>query len=436
MLGGASAAGPIANAALHLLALILIALVLRMGAATPNAGAAAFPLRLLAAAALLIILQLVPLPLALWSHLPGRASVIEALTLSKAPPVWLPLSLAPDATIASLLALLPPLAMLLAVHASSDLGRTRMLATLVAVAGVSLLLGVSQRAGSPTSPLYLYHFTNRGSAVGLFANRNHLGTMLLCALPFLTALTPDDCAHRGTRAIMIAVAAIILAGGVVIVGSVAAIAMLPPVILVCAVLFLHGRRRMRWAWATPTILIVSLLTGAAALRLHGDGEEPGAASQHRSVIVPTTLHAARDFFPVGSGGGSFVLVYPFYEDHEAATPEYVNHAHSDYAEVALDYGLAGLAIIAAALVFWATRVIPVWRIDGIDGARARAALVALGIVAVASLVDYPMRTAALAALAGAATALLTPPRRRVATRPEDVPTRDTSLRISLMADKI
>ena len=62
------------------------------------------------AIALLFLVQLVPLPPALWTQLPGRSFVAGGLRLLGLPPPWLPISLSPYDTLASALTLLPPLA--------------------------------------------------------------------------------------------------------------------------------------------------------------------------------------------------------------------------------------------------------------------------------------------------------------------------------------
>ena len=59
------------------------------------------------------LIQLVPLPPSIWTALPGRAPVADGFRLLGQPLPWLPMSLAPARTVASLLWLLPALAVLL-----------------------------------------------------------------------------------------------------------------------------------------------------------------------------------------------------------------------------------------------------------------------------------------------------------------------------------
>ncbi len=60
----------------------------------------------------LVLLQLIPLPPAVWSALPGRGMVVQGYALLGQSLPWLPLSLAPYETMASALWLLPPLAVI------------------------------------------------------------------------------------------------------------------------------------------------------------------------------------------------------------------------------------------------------------------------------------------------------------------------------------
>ena len=110
LLLGGSTRGIWGNMALQLLAIALLAWAVLSPAREPWPQQAR-PLVLVAVAGLLLILlQLVPVPPVLWSGLPGRGGVAEGYTLLGAPLPWLPLSLNPYGSLASSLALLPPIA--------------------------------------------------------------------------------------------------------------------------------------------------------------------------------------------------------------------------------------------------------------------------------------------------------------------------------------
>jgi O-antigen ligase len=149
------------------------------------------------------------------------------------------------------------------------------------------------------------------------------------------------------------------------------------------------------------------VTGGLWLALADDKPAPGGEQQQRPFIIATTLQAASDHFPAGSGGGSFLRVYQHYEDPAEASPQYRNHAHNDYAEVLLEYGALGALLILAVIGWWARQAQVAWRGQGPGFAEARAGVIMLGILLVHSAVDYPLRTGALALLATAAAVLST-----------------------------
>jgi O-antigen ligase len=109
--------------------------------------------------------------------------------------------------------------------------------------------------------------------------------------------------------------------------------------------------------------------------------------------------------PLGSGLGSFRSVYRLYERPEQVTTTYVVHAHNDYAELALELGVAGIAVILLFLAWWAASVWRSWSSPE-GGPFSRAAAVASGAILVHSLVDFPLRTAAVSASFAMCLALL------------------------------
>ena len=103
-------------------------------------------------------------------------------------------------------------------------------------------------------------------------------------------------------------------------------------------------------------------------------------------------------WPVGSGIGSFNRVYRLFEDPDAVTNVFVNHAHNDYLEVFAETGLLGIVLILVFLAWWSLRSAQAWRDPRPDSYWAQAASVVVGIILVHSLVDYPIRTPAIMAL--------------------------------------
>ena len=397
ILGGSSSGGLWANLLLQLAsgALLVWLLAARLPLLPPRGAAAIF----LAFTALLAI-QLVPLPPSVWTALPGRSAVADGFDLAGITLPWLPLSLDPDASLAVLASLLVPAAGLVLFAATSPRGLHLAMAALVVAAVASIVLGAAQQMAGEGTALQPYALTNPGKATGLFANRNHLATLIVLAIPCVLALQPGR-AHRPPAIALVAV----LLGGAALTGSRAGIGLALVATIISAV-WLHAAPRARSVWIAALAAGAAIAAaGAVWLAAAGDTPPPGGAEQQRPAMVATTLEAARDHFPAGSGAGTFLRVYQHYEDPAAATPEYRNHAHSDYAEILLEYGAPGALLILAALGWWAMQARDAWR-AGPEAAAARCAVVMLGILLAHSLVDYPLRTGALAVLAALAAVLV------------------------------
>jgi O-antigen ligase len=135
------------------------------------------------------------------------------------------------------------------------------------------------------------------------------------------------------------------------------------------------------------------------------GQDATAAVESREQILQTTGRAMADYLPAGSGLGSFRKVYRLYESPGTVTNEYVIHAHNDYAELALELGVPGVILMALFLAWWAGAA---WAVFGrSEGSPfARAAAIASAALLAHSLVDFPLRTAALSTCFAMCLALL------------------------------
>ncbi len=127
----------------------------------------------------------------------------------------------------------------------------------------------------------------------------------------------------------------------------------------------------------------------------------------REVIAETTVEAAGAFFPYGTGLGAFSDVYRTF-DKSVYERLYVNHAHNDYLEIALELGLPGILLIALFVGWWLRQLYRCWSMNLSGANLARAGSIIIGIVMVHSIVDYPVRTAAIAAVFALACALMVP----------------------------
>ena len=431
---GGSAQGIWFNLFLQLVGVAIIA----WAAAAPTEEQLNRPARqlfLIAAAALaLLALQLIPLPSSLWPHLAGRGEFADGYRVLGMAVPSLPISLAPYDSLATLATIIPALAMLCAIVRLKAYRPAWLALALLGATFAGILLGTLQVAsGDPTnSPWYLYGFTNWGLAVGFFANANHMAILLVIALPFLAALLASARSgnvQRYSAAVALAAGgALVIVVGIALNRSLAGYGLAVPAFIASLLIVLPARSRARrWAaLASAALLIIAV----AALALSPVGERNLGSStsiQSRQVINVTTARGIAEFLPWGTGLGTFRPVYKLFEDHDRIQPTIVNHAHNDYAELALELGVPGIALMLLCLAWWLAAALRVWRFAD-AGPYARAASIATAALLVHSLVDYPLRTAALSTAFAMCLGLLVERRAPRAAEPFDLwPTRHVVL---------
>lgn len=401
LLGGASAAGQLANLILQTLGAVLIAWTL-WSEAPANGTRTGLRLFLLALLALGLV-QFLPLPPALWQLLPGRQVVADGFTLAGAPLPWLAYSLDPWGSLQSLIWWIPPLAILVSMRAKLSPESRQVIWAVLGLAYVSVVMAAIQSFGDGG---YLYAITNKGNGVGLFANSNHFGSFMLITI----ALAGGQWIHDRPRG---------SAGQVRLVQHYFLAALLVPLIvgvflsqsLACALLLvpllggiaLAARPDITIRWPLVCILgaiiavgmVWLLSSGLAANDLMSKSETAGIS---RGEFLVNGIEMVRNFGPFGSGLGTFREIYPWYEDGAKIGTTYVNHAHNDLLELVIETGLIGLAVLALFLRWFLGRSWTIWNTARADHPVALTATLAIGVILLHSLVDYPMRTAAISGL--------------------------------------
>jgi len=425
---GGSAQGIWQNMILQLAGVAIIAWAAAAPAEEPLLRPAKQLLLLAILGILVVALELVPLPPAVWSHLGPRNEFVEGYrALGLAVPA-LPLSMTPAPSLDSLLGIIPPLAIFCGIVRLRAFRPDWLAGALLAAMVAGILIGALQVASSSSgqSPWYLYEDTNVGAAVGFFANANHMAILLVVALPFLAAIAAT--ARRANVQRYSAVLALTIGIGlVVLVGlalnrSLAGYGLALPVLAASALIILPSTSRLRiWAVALAVVLVIAAVVGLEVTSIGSSklGQEASTSVQSRTDILVTTTRAMRDFLAFGSGLGSFRQVYHLYERPEQVTNTYVIHVHNDYIEFALETGVAGIIVMALFLAWWAVAVWRVWR-TAEAGPFARAASIASAAILVHSLVDFPLRTAAMSACFAMCVALLADRRAPRAKEPSDL----------------
>ncbi len=412
--GGASRENALRLALVELAALPLLVLATSRLIQSGQWQSHRFALGLTGAIALIPLIQLIPLPPAIWTGLAGRSEIVLALELAGLEPGWLPLSLSPDLTWQAFLALLPPIAAFLGVLSIPQSTTARLIGIYLVAAVLSVLLGAAQLA-SGGQQLYVWATTAAGSVNGLFANRNHLATLLVALLPFATVMGAAALRRRhDDRRLPLWFGAVFI--GIVVIGlaairSRAGVILLGPSIILSllAAWIAAGRGRPGPVLIGAAAALVAGLVAISAIALPPVLErfDSQAAPEGRFENWPIVAQASDDYLPLGSGIGSFDAVFRSVEPLETLDPTFFNHAHNDYLESWLEAGWPGAALLIAFLVWFGRRTWAAWR-AGTSRERdlQRAASVGILMMLLHSAVDYPLRTVALAVLFAVCVALL------------------------------
>lgn len=416
--GGGGAPAPSPDLAVELFALFAFGVWLMLRNYEADAPRFDKPMVLLwGAFAVIPGLQLVPLPPAIWSSLPGRGIVVEAANLAGKPDAWLPLSLAPYRTLASLIGLIPPITLFcMALRMSAEM-RIKLLLVLVALTMLSALIGVMQVVSGGT--LVNFYPTHIGYAVGFQANRNSAADLWLvglCALASCAWRFRDRLVELPARAAAFA-AALVLALLVVLSGSRAGTVLLTIPALVGAGLFLPNlsiRRGLAIIGVASALAAVIALSAPAVPMLERTTERFGnVAGEGRPDIWQDAAFAAWQVAPVGSGVGTIVPLMIAHERLEVVDTSWPNRAHNDYLEFALEAGAVGVALIITIVIALFGRISQLLRRSrsGAETAGLAFAIGTAAIVLVHSAVDYPLRSLSLATVAALATSFLSSTRR-------------------------
>lgn len=357
----------------------------------------------------LTLLHLVPLPPSMWQALPGRALIERIDAYTGQAEVWRPMSLSPKDTVNAFFSLFTPIAFLfLAINLDRKYQKKLVVPVFLAIM-LTLVFGLIQAVGID---IRIYRYNSEMS--GIFANRNHQAVMLAVSLLFLPLLSEkaegngvSENFFKFVAALFILLIAIIL----MITGSRMGIIVF--FVSLIMLYFVSGRRD---ATRGPKSLVgTRLVAGLIVLSIATVGalvwftSRDVALSRMVNIVDSSRIEVwdqivagLPQFLPWGSGVGSYVAAYQTIESASALSPSYSNHAHNDWLELVFTTGIPGIVILLLWLWFFGTA----WASEFFGGNRAnplrRIGLAMALVFAIASMVDYPLRTPILASLAAIA----------------------------------
>ena len=363
LIGGTSVAGMPTTFLLQLLALPLLVL-LRPAGSEPYRPAV---LVLLGFVGLIFLLQLLPLG----RLLPAAPAGLELPS---------PLALSADwnRTLEASLFVLPGIVFFLVLGRLDEDGFNRLLAFFFLGLLFNMAFALVQFAASAR---LLVGFLPYPTAAGFFANQNHFAALLFVGIPFVVYQFVI------IKRPWLALLAIVL---MVLVGFATRSVAGAFLSLFCAAASFALIARM--ALVLRLLLIALAVVGALVLSTN-----PGNVLEirqddplDRTAIRANTIEGIGESLPFGTGFGTFEIVYPRFEAEADIRTQYINHAHNEYLELLLEGGVpALLGLLAYLFLLLRAAFAPATPLR-------TAALLGIFFLLVHSLVDYPLRTMAMA----------------------------------------
>jgi O-antigen ligase len=376
------------------------------------------------ALAAVVVVQLVPWP-ERWVKWVSPASV--EIWRGAGRSGWMPVGIAPAATVEEGLRLMATLAAILTARRMGWLWRDRIWVAalpVVVVAWLESALGLVQ--------FYLSRMSGAaaGSSTGTYVNRNHYAGLLEMALPvamgagiwmYSRGVTRHSSSGRAAvwASAWLVMAASLLLGIVTSLSRMGFLAALGGVGMAGALAIgaNEGRPGGERAWwrrwwpaaalvAGLTWVFVFLPTDELILRFAAFAQTENVTQDTRSQIWRETGDLVAAYPVLGAGLGSYEAAFQRYKS--VAPENTVDFAHNDYLQVLAEMGVAGFAVACAlaGYVFWRVGRVVRWERGRRNWWMAVGLLGGLAAMALHSLVDFnlyiPANALALAWLAGLA----------------------------------
>lgn len=352
------------------------------------------------------VCHLIPLPPDLWRALPGREIQAEIMDATANNDAWLPLAMAPSHAINALYSLFVPLSVVMVMITLSYADQQKMMLLVLVLLAVSAMIGVLQ-AGGASLRLYAVSSTNSG----LFANRNHqaVGLIILLMLGVYLIYSPRKplIGSSGALLVLSVIFSTMIATLVMVTGSRLGLLLLP-ISLILLFWILHSKSIteprstiLPYKYILPVFAVLALLFLGFIVASYSRNEAyqrlASTAGELRFDFWRQVWEFMPNYLPWGSGVGSYAAIYQLHEPDSLLNPGYSNHAHNEWLEVALTVGYPGIALMLSSIALFFHSIFVVTRSPSTHK-RARLGFAVMIVFAIASVVDYPLRTPALSSI--------------------------------------
>lgn len=341
--------------------------------------------------AVLPLLQLIPLPPAMWQALPGQELRLATLTQAGLAATWQPLSLEPFSTALIAILAIGFVTLVASLLRLSDSAFRAILQVVVAVVILGIAVGLLQVVSGGQPNLQV---TNMGNTMlGFFANKNHMAIALACSiLIFGMVVSKDLFARRQRRVVTLGYTGFMLIC-IVTTNSRAGLALgalAAAIVLADLARGVALRWRMLGIGALVLLLGALLSTSAFVLVSNRVGD---VSKDLRWQIATWSWPLAKQYGVLGSGLGSFTTLFAAHEELTWVKPTIVNAAHNDYLQLLIETGLTGVVLLVLLAVAVGRAAWLCW-VTPRTGARSVEMVMGLSIIMLFALhsgFDYPLR---------------------------------------------
>lgn len=414
-LGGGGVGYGLRNAVIQLAALAICAAHPALIAAFVRRGPRMLVALVMASMALPLI-QLIPLPAAIWQALPGRAMMAESLALAGLDPEsWQPVSLDRARTLVAFCGTLAPATIIAVGALLEDRAKLQLVLTFVAAALVALLLGTVQISSANTTGLLFPVEAKAGVLYATFANRNSTGLFFVVALALLAALPIPR--RREWLLAMVAAGSLLFIGTILTQSRSSLVLLALPIgliVLRTGFGLWSARGGGKPAVGPAGVLagaFVLLVAGIALVSITSGGragetlERFGTIERDRLTMWEDGQFAIGEYWPLGTGMGTFDEVYQVYESLEYVSQKRAGRMHNGFLEVPLEAGIFGLTMIALWLGWCGWQTLAGKSREDMRWMRLGAGI-GIAAIALQCLLDYPLRNQTMLCVAALLVILL------------------------------
>jgi len=345
-----------------------------------------------------------------WLGFPGRAYYRDVVQTLSEPPFSrdaFALSMDPQGTGYSIMVAISCVAVAVGTSRISARLLRLLLGAFCTLVIFEAVLGLLQLALGSPSFLAFGEAVGVQRAAGTFVNKNHYATLLAMALPLLI-MRASGRLHFGVSeqsstvrdvwwGLATALVVVALVSSVSRAGASAGALAATLAIFACRVGATASRARIASALLALLVIAVVLPTGLSMMLKSIDGDALTQSAEGRAALNRLTYAAAKEFFPVGAGLGSYSIAFQRFQN--AQLPGYVEHAHNDYLQLLFELGGSGLLVLAlliVATVITARTCYRAWRASGQLASFAFACLSGVVAFSFHAWFDFPAHIPALA----------------------------------------